>query len=495
MTDPVMEAGPAGDILRTPAAGGRLIRGSIVRAAGYAVSLLLGVGTAVLLLRYLSVDDFGRYATVMALIGIVAGVTDAGLTAVGSREMAVEPPGAGRVRLLSNLVTLRLATTTLGVAAAVGVAAALGYDDVLVAGTALAGLGILLLSAQTMMTLPLWVELRIVALTAFEVARNALTLVGIALLVAFGASLLPFFVVPIGVGLVVLAVTPAAIGWSSGIRPGFDRAVLVRLFRETLPLAAAVVMSVVYVRLLVILTSLLASSQETGLFATAFRIFEVLLSAPALLLAVALPILSVAGAEDDARLRFGLQRMTEVALATVVPLVIVLVVTAEAVLALLGGSAYVEAAPVLRVQVLALLAVFLAQTWQLGLIAMRRQRDVAAANAAALAIVFAGGLLLIPRFGAVGAAWTAVAAETVLAALMLLFLVRDGRKVAPSFRFLWRLVPPAALAGAAAFAPIGAWAAGALAGAVFLAVAVLTRAIPRELWLALFGGSTSYRTD
>jgi O-antigen/teichoic acid export membrane protein len=447
--------------------------------------MVVGVVTAALLLRYLGVEDFGRYATVMALVGIVAGVTDAGLTAVGSREMAVETPGDVRARLLSNLVTLRLATTVIGVGAAVVFAAVAGYGDVLVAGTALAGFGVLLLSVQTMMTMPLWVELRIVALTAFEVARNLMTLAGIALLVTVGASLLPFFLVPIGVGLVVLGATPAVIARSSGFVPGFDRAVLARLVRETLPLALAVVMSVVYVRLLVILMSLLATPQETGLFATAFRIFEVLLSAPALLLAVALPVLSVAGAEDVARLRFALQRMTEVALAAAVLLVLVLLVTAEPALELLGGTEYVEAAPVLRIQVVALIGVFLAQTWQLGLIAMRRQRDVAIGNGVALAIVFAGGLVLIPTDGAVGAAWTAVAAETVLAGLMLAALTRARRAVAPDFRFLWRLAVPAAAGGAASFAPLGAWGAGALAAAVFVASALLTRAVPRELWLAL----------
>ena len=85
------------------------------------------------------------------------------------------------------------------------------------------------------------------------------------------------------------------------------------LLKEALPLAIAIAMNVVYLRLLVIIVSLTESEQETGLYATSFRIFEMLIGIPGLVLAVALPVLAVAGAHDVERLRYGLQRMTEVA--------------------------------------------------------------------------------------------------------------------------------------------------------------------------------------
>ena len=79
------------DVLRTGEAGGRVIRGSALRGTGYAAGILLGAGTSALLLRHLGVEDFGQYGIVVALLGIVSAVTDAGLTAVGSRELAILP--------------------------------------------------------------------------------------------------------------------------------------------------------------------------------------------------------------------------------------------------------------------------------------------------------------------------------------------------------------------------------------------------------------------
>src|SRR5919106_1685757 len=103
------------DVLRSPDTNIRVVRGSALRGVGYLAGILLVAGASVILLRYLGVVDFGRYVTVISLIGIVSGVTDAGLTAIGARELAVAPPGEERRRLLANLVSLRLVLTPIGV--------------------------------------------------------------------------------------------------------------------------------------------------------------------------------------------------------------------------------------------------------------------------------------------------------------------------------------------------------------------------------------------
>src|SRR5688500_2299658 len=187
------------DLLRTPEAGGRVVRGGLIRAVGYAISTALGLATAVLLLRHLGVEDFGRYATVTAVLGIVAGVTAAGLTAVGSRELSVAQTAVERVHILNNLLLLRVIGASAGVAAAVGFTVVAGYEGAVIAGTALGGVGVVLISAQSMLTVPIWVGLRIVSLTALEVVRTLLTLAGVAVLVLVGAGLLPFFGVQLAV--------------------------------------------------------------------------------------------------------------------------------------------------------------------------------------------------------------------------------------------------------------------------------------------------------
>ncbi len=481
MSEPLDPTVRATELLRTPEAGGRVVRGGVWRGIGFAVGTGIGIVTAALLLRYFSVEQFGVYATVGALLGIVGGVTDAGLTTIAGRELSVAA-GEERERLLHHLLVLRIGASAVGVLAAVAFAAVAGYGGEAVAATAIGGVALVLTSAQAMLTVPLWVELRIVTLTTVEVLRHVLTLAGVGVAVALGASLAVFFGVQVAVAVILLPVTV----WLArvGVRRArtVRRDLLARLVRETLPLAVAVAMGVLYVRVLVVLVSLLSTERQTGLFGTSFRIFEMLLIAPSILLSVALPLLSVAKEDDEQRLRYGLQRMTEAALLFSALLVVGIGILAEPAIELIGGDEYADAAPVLRVQALALVPLFLGQAWQLGLVAGRAQRALAVTNGLALALVLVLGLVLVPAYGAMGASWAAVGAETVLAALLWLALTRVGKGVAPRFGIVWKVALASGAAAAAGWLlsdlPLLA---AAAATAVFALVAVVTRAVPPDV--------------
>jgi O-antigen/teichoic acid export membrane protein len=323
--------------------------------------------------------------------------------------------------------------------------------------------------------------------TAFEVAKAALTFVAVLVLVVLGASLVPLLGAQVPVGLLVIALTPLAVPVGHGLVPGFDRTAAGKLIREALPLAVALTMNVVYFRVLMIMTSLLASQEQTGLFATSFQVFAVLFSLPLLVLSSALPLLSVAGRDDDERLRFALQRMTEVSLAAAVAIVIAIVALAPTLVPLLGGSQYAPAAVVLQIQAFALLPVFVGQVWQLGLLALRRQSALAWANAGALVLVLVLGAVLIPEWAARGAAAAAVAGESVLAALVYLFLRRAAPLVAPRPGLVPRVLAASLPAFVVLALPLPWPATLALSLVVYIGIALAVRALPFELFHALRG--------
>jgi O-antigen/teichoic acid export membrane protein len=474
------------DVLRTPAAGARVIRGSALRGGGYAVGIVLAAITSIFLLRALGVEDFGRYGAVVALVGIVSTVTDAGLTAIGARELALRRVGPAREALLRQLVALRLLLTATGVLAATAVAWAIGYDRTMVAGTLLAGLGVLLVNTQATAMMPLSIELRLGWVTAVEVLRQAVTLVAVAVLSVAGASLLPFFAVQILVGAIVLALTPTLLGSARALVPRLDRREALVLLRDALPVAIALAMNVVYLRFLVVLVSVLEDERTTGLYATSFRVFELLIGIPAIVLAVALPVLAVAGDGDRDRLRYSLQRLAEVALVVSCALALAVTAFASPAIGLLFGREYAGAAPILRIQAWALVPLFVGQVLGLALLALRRQRALAEANAVALAVVVALGLALTPAWGGEGAAVAAVATEAALLAALLVLLARGDRDVVPRFAEAWR--PALALAAGAVplLVPgLGEWLRAGLAVAAFALVAIVVRAMPYEVLEAL----------
>ena len=358
----------------------------------------------------------------------------------------------------------------------------------MVVGTLLGGLGVVLVNTQATLMLPLAVELRVGAVTAVEVLKQVLTLWGVVVFVLVGAGLVAFFAIQPLVGLAVLALTPLLLGGFRTMRPSGDRAAARGSFATSLPLAAALAMNVVYLRLLVILVSLFTGAVATGLFATSFRIFEILIGLPAIVLSVALPVLAVAGAEDRARLRYALQALTEVAVAASLLVAIAVGILAEPAIHLLFGEEYVGAAPILQIQAVSLVPVFLTQVWTMALVSLERTRPVAVANAVALGVVLAGGSALVAAFGAKGGAAAGAVTETVLAALLLGALYLYERDAAPRLVFVWRpLVSGGAALGVALLLGGSSWIAGGVAVAVYLVLAVATGAVPREVLPALAG--------
>ena len=478
----------ADDILRSPEAGRRVIRGGSIRGIGYLVGVALTAVASVFLLRYLGVDNFGRYITVLSLMAIVSGITDAGLTAVGARELALREPGESRRRLLENLIGLRLILTPVGVIGAVLFALLAGYDRTLVIGTVLAGVGLVLINTQATLMLPLSVELRIFQLTVAELLKQAVAVVVIGILVAAGASLTPFFTVQIAVGVVLLAVTPWLVGQAWFVRPAYQASEWRFLVREALPIAVFLVMNVLYFRVLIILMSLLATATATGLFGTSFRIYETLFALPALVLSVALPVLAAAEADRE-RLRYQIQRMVEVGLILAAYLVLMVIILAKPLILLLGGEQYLGAVPLVRIQGIALLAVFLGLVCQFGLIAIRKQGALATANGIALAVVIALGLVLIPAYEEVGAAVAAVVGESILTILLLWALARADRRLFPNFGFAWKVALAAAVAALGFLVPGPAVIGAVLLTVLYGGVVWLTGVLPREVTEALLGST------
>jgi len=469
-----------GHVLTAPGAGDKAIRGGMIRTAGYGAGLLLTAVASLFLLRHLGPARFGQYATVVAIVTVVQGVTDAGLTLVGQREY-VHADAARRRTLLADLVGIRLVLTPLGVVLGVLFAIVAGYPNALVTGTVLAGIGVVLAVLAGTLTMPLTVDLRYGAVTATEFARQLVIVGGIVGLVAAGAGLVPFFVVYVAAGAVAVAVALAFVGSAGWIVPRFAWREWRALLREAAPVALSSVVNVTYVRTLIILASLLATAVQTGLFATSYRISEILLGVPQMMIGAAFPILAHSSAADERRLAYVLQRMGEAALLVGLGVGLVLAIGAAPIIWVLAGPRYAGAASVLRIQSVAIAAAFMTQLGTFGLIAVHRQRALVLVNVLALATVLVLGGTLIPLMEADGAALAASIGETLLALAALAMLVRARPALRPDLRYVPKLLLAAAAGGACALLPVPDAVSAVLAAAVYGSVALLLRAVPVEL--------------
>lgn len=465
------------DILDSSEAGPAAIQGGVLRVAGYVVGTLLSVGSAAALLRYLGLSDFGRYATVLALVTIVAGLTEAGMTSVGVREWAVRGR-LDRLVVLRNLLGLRLALTSAGIVLATGFAAAVGYAPVLVWGTALWGLGTVVQMAAVTLGIPLQADLRFGWVSVLDLVRQATTVVFILALIVAGAPLLALLAVPLPAALVTLGATVVVVrGSGVPLLPALDWSRWRELAAVTLPYAAASAVGAIYVFVSQILMSLFTSEEATGIFGASFRIFIVLVTIPALMVTAALPILARSARDDAERLRYAVSRLYVVGLTVGALMAVVVAAAAPVAIEIVAGAGYERSIDVLRIHGLALMLSFLAAAGGYALLSTGRHSALLVANAAALVTSATLTIWLGRSIGAQGAALANVAGEAVLTVGYGIGLRRSGLR---SEARAWTRVLAAAAGAAAPILFLPSLAATFAGVALFVAILALLGGIPAE---------------
>ena len=444
--------------------------------------MLASVISVRLMTRHLGTGDWGAYSVVTAITFVLVGSSEAGLTSLGLREGATLDE-MDRSRLLANILGLRIFLTLLGVVAAVIFALATGRDQTIVLGVAIVGAGTLFTMTQQTLAIKLSLELRNTAIAALELLRNlALAGTNIAF-VLVGARLDWFYLAPALAGLTAIAAMLVFVRSRGSFRPRFEPSEWRRVLRGVLPYAIAGAVALLYFRVAQIAMNFVASPTDTGIYGLAFRVIEVLGAIPSLVAITALPLLSRAAIAGRDRLQPMVQVLTESAAIAGITLAFAVAAGAHLAIRVLGDASYAGATPVLRILAVGLAFTFPLAMLSILLLTLSSYRTLIVGGTAAAFISLALTVLLVPRFGARGAASATVVTEVLLMSFFLLSLAISDRSLVPrpqrTARALVASVPAGVelwltLDSAAVFLPL-------LSVPIFVVSLFLLRAIPPEL--------------
>ncbi len=372
----------------------------------------------------------------IALGAITTGLTDAGLTLIGQREYVAAPDPLARRALASDIIGIRLCLTPVVAALLVLFCVVAGYPSSVVLGTGILGLSVVVANVTLGLTIPMAAELRFGAITLVEVVRQVAIVAGNVVVVVVAGSLPELFGIQLAAAACGCAVAATAVARGAVGLPVPNRERWSSLLREAAPMGLALVLGALYLRVLLVLTSLVAGPMQTGLFAASNRVIEVLVGIPAFVVGAAFPLMVRASVDDIGRLRGVLQTTLETTWFLASGLVILLLVAPGSVVEMLGGHAYAPAAGVLRLQALSLLGSYVSVVWTTALVVIRRQASLLVVNGAALVAVLAGGGALIALSGARGAALASAVGEFLIAVVAQWMLTRANRVLRPNPRFL-----------------------------------------------------------
>jgi len=186
---------PTADAVDSPDAGRRFVRGGSMRVVAYGGAILFSVGVIPFVTRELGAARYGQLGTVAALILIVTIITEGGLGTVGIREYS-NLTGEPRRLFMRHLLGLRVTLSLIGALGAVLFALAAGYPAVEVEGTAIAGLGLLLVNIQVTLAIPLTAGLRMGWIAAIDLIGPATGAIALVVFVLTRAPLLWYFAAP-----------------------------------------------------------------------------------------------------------------------------------------------------------------------------------------------------------------------------------------------------------------------------------------------------------
>lgn len=480
-TPPTHQPRTPAHALDSPGAGALAVRGGMWRILGYGGTLALGLVSAAILYRHLGIEDTGRWVVILSLLAIASGLSDAGLTVIAVRELAVRE-GEERRRMMGAILGLRIALTVVGVTAAVAFAWVAGYGSTLVAGAVLVGVGSLLVSVQVTLAASLMSRLRLGWVAAAEVLGQLVGLALVLALVSAGARLPVLFAIPALAALLPLTLIAFLVRGDVSIRPSFDRRGWSALATDVVPFSLASAAHVLYFRVAIVITSLAASAEQTGYFAASFRVVEALVAVPALLVGAAFPILARAARDDRDRLGRAVGSLLDCSLILGAWMGLCLVLAAPLVIQVLAGEGFEPSVLVLRLQAVAVAGACVSAVLGYTMLSLRLYREALVATTLALGLASTLTVILAATNGAAGAGLATAIGEVALIAAGAAVLL--GRR--SELRFSLAIVPKVALATcAAALVVLVPWLGplGLVAGAtaLYAAVLFLTGAVPPEL--------------
>jgi O-antigen/teichoic acid export membrane protein len=461
---------------------GTVLRGFAVLSAATVLIRLIGFVATTLFARKAGPESFGTYAFALALAGFVVGApTNFGIGTLGTRKIARDPAGAGKV--VGEALAVQAIIAAIAVSLLVALVPLLSTDHELVVLTPLVALYYVAYSMTVDWALQGLQRLRAVAaarlagqvlfgiVTPLVLIRGPAEAERYATVFAAGAILTAI----VAFAMVRRAVGPIRMSWA--IAPLWD------LAKKAAPLGFSLVMLQIYWSMDQVLLGFLTDKTQVGQYAAAAKLPVVLSGFIQIWVSAVYPHASKLFTKDPDALRKQLGSFTSFSVVVALPLAAASAIVGTALMTSMFGAAYGPAGQPFAILMAASAIVVVAINYTSLAMAVDQERTFALAVTVASVINVLLNLLLIQFYGATGAAISTVVAELVVFAICARRVIAVlGRPPIEGRRIVGAVVATAVMSAALIAIPssTSVWLRIAAGGTVFLLAAIASGAVRRE---------------
>ena len=387
---------------------GKVAKNTMYLLSGSVGQKILAFVYFAIVARRLGVVGTGQYFTALSFTIIFSIFVDLGLANVLIREVARFPEKAEK--LLATVLGIKVVLAVLTVIAVLIAAMILRYPSLILTLIAMASV-VMVLDATHLVfyaTMRGFQNLRYEAIGVLS--GQIITIVAGTFFLLLRMPV-PYLVVALLCGSVWNVVWSGTMLYRAfGVRPRFSYdSALVRFFiRVTIPFALAGIFSRIYSYIDTVMLSKMVGDAAVGIYSAAYKITFAFQFLPMAFAAAMYPAMSDYAAHQSTKLAELYATVQKYLLLIVLPLTTGIFLLAGQIIVLMYGTSYRSAIPALQVIIFSLIFAFL--YWPSGslLNASDRQKQNTVVMGVTMCANIIANIVLIPRFGPVGAAISAL---------------------------------------------------------------------------------------
>jgi O-antigen/teichoic acid export membrane protein len=391
----------------------RVVRNSGLLMAGEIYGVSVNLVTVAILSRYLPLEVFGDYGFILAVSMTFMVLTDMGAGPIAIREIARDLHRAEKV--FAATVILRCLLSTVTFIAIVGMVWMTSDSPAVLEATFISAIGVVVFFLGDVPPIVFMAHERMQFNAIVKVVAETVYLAGIAAVAFLDFGLNGVFLASLASYAARLAIGLLILKRSFfSPRLTWDPALLRWLFLEALPIGANRLLRKVSFRIDTILLQVLRTREEVGIFHGIYRLVLVVLFVPRMITDALFPLFARYSEGSSVAMAVSFEKSMKFLLILVLPLMLVVFVGADDIVALLLGKNFASSGGLLQLFCLVWGVSFFSVLCNKVLNAANHQRLATIATACCVAVNLALDLALIPTFGYMGAAVATLCAETVL---------------------------------------------------------------------------------
>jgi O-antigen/teichoic acid export membrane protein len=405
------EAAPAAGATTPDLPGGlgmRALRNTILILIVRVISRIIALVAVIIIGNFLEPTRFGEMQTAVTYVGLVGTLTDLGFSALYVREGARHTNELARY--WNNVASLKVAGAAIGLPLIFAALYIAGVRSLLWPCFAILVLsGYQLLLRNTLYALQR-LTFEIIEIIPETLIVFALVLVGVHIQADTGFFLWAY-AISYGFACVYFGTVLLAMGV---LRPGlqFEPRLLLSWVRVAVPLGITFVITTVYFKVDVPILQRFRPYSEVGYYTFAYKPFESLLFIPFALRSVVFPVLSLYHRRSPERVLPLCEKFFKALVILGWPITVGVFLLAPQFNSLL--NLYSGSEPALQILSLAIVFMFADNTFAATLNAIDKQNVFAFVAMVGLVINVGVNLIVIPRYGYLGASWAVVVTEAAL---------------------------------------------------------------------------------